>query len=170
MNPYLTLRTQMLVSEFGKKQVLEALATIDGVDVQAVERELAACQGKKGTAKARRRKSVPELLDQARVRSDSRPALERVAYAYESRRFLPDLAKVRNFLGERGVDPSKLRSRADALPKVIKVLAQESAESLERLLAPTRNDRGDLGILADHILGSSGRSAKVAVNRSLSPQ
>jgi hypothetical protein len=160
----------MLVSEFGKKQVLEALATIEGVDVQAVERELVACQGKKRATKARRRKSVPELLDQARVRSDVRPALEQVAYAYESRQFLPDLSKVRDFLGERGVDPSKLRTRADALPKVINVLAQEPTESLERLLAPTRNDRGDLGILADHILGRPERSAKVAVDRSLSPQ
>ncbi|MCZ0945690.1 MAG: hypothetical protein OXJ53_21760 [Gammaproteobacteria bacterium] len=170
MNRYLDLRTRMLVTEFGKKRVLEALATIEGVDLHTVERELAACQERKRTSKVRRRKSVPELLDQARVRADIRPALERVALAYESRQFLPDLSKVRNFLGERGVDPSKLRSRADALPKVIGVLARESADSLECLLASSRNDRGDLGILADHILGDSRGNAKEATTSSMRSQ
>ena len=170
MNRYLDLRTRMLISEFGKQQVLEALATIEDVDLHTVERELAACQERKRTSKVRRRKSVPELLDQVRVSADTRPALERVALAYESRQFLPDLSKVRNFLGERGVDPSKLRSRADALPKVLSVLARESANSLECLLASSRNDRGDLGILADHILGDSRRNAKDASASSLPHQ
>jgi len=160
VNRYLDFRTRMLVLEFGKKRVLEALANIEGVDLHTVERELAACQEKMRTPKARRRKSVPELLDQARVSADTRPVLERLAHAYENRQFLPDLSKVRSFLGERGVDPSKLRSRADALPKVIGVLAQESADSLECLMTSSRNDRGDLGVLADHILGDSRRNAK----------
>ena len=169
MNRYLTLRTQMLVSEFGKKRVLEALATIEGVDVQTVEQELSACQEKKGSATARRRKTVPELVDQLGVSANLRPALERVAHAYENRRFLPRLFEVRNFLGERGLDPSKLRSRADALPKVIGALAHESVESLDRLLSSASHDRGDLGILADHILRDSGRKERISANRSPAP-
>ena len=166
MNSYLTLRTQMLVSEYGKKRVLEALATIEGVDVHTVEEELAACQRKKAATKVRRRRTVPELVGQVGISSDVRLALERVGYAYERRQFLPNLSEVRDFLGERGADPSKLRSRADALPKVISVLSHESTERLERLLASASNDRGDLGILADHILGDSKRNESVPADGS----
>ena len=164
MNRYLTLRTKMLVSEFGKRDVMNALEEIEDVDLDTVEREIAACREKRGPAPARRRKSVPELMDQAGVGSDLRPALETVVNDYENRLFLPSLSEVKNFLGERGVNPSKLLSRAAALPEVIRALAHESGESLERLQATASHDRGDLGILADHILGGSKQSAGISAD------
>ncbi len=49
----------------------------------------------------------------------------------------------------------KLRSRLDALPKVIAVLARQSSDQLQKLVEELLiSDRSDLGLITDQILGS----------------
>lgn len=81
--------------------------------------------------------------------------LERIAVAYEDRQILPELCGVRKFLASEGVDPDRVRSRDDALRKLIRILATRRREELEKLLGGWRKhvEIGDLGMIAEAILG-----------------
>lgn len=82
--------------------------------------------------------------------------LERIAVAYENRQILPELFGVRKFLAEEGLDPDRVRSRVDALRKLIRVLSTRRCEELEELFEGWRKhvELGDLGLIAEAILGS----------------
>lgn len=82
--------------------------------------------------------------------------IERIAVAYEAREILPEPWRVKDFLRSEGLDPRRVRSRADALPKFVSVLANKPRERLETLFGLWRRHAqvGDLGMLADAILGT----------------
>ena len=151
----LSIEARLLVARYGRRRVLETLATISSVDLAVIQREMEAYEAKgKNKKPTRRKSSVEELLKKAHLNEETRPLVEKMAYAYESKEFLPKLQKVRRFLESEGVAADKLRSRASALPKVIDVLAHQSNDDLNKLVAESEtNDRGDLGIIADQILG-----------------
>ena len=90
--------------------------------------------------------------------------IEQFASAYERKEYLSELWRVRRFLESEGVDAGKLRSRADALPKLIKVLATHPREKLEMLIASweERGDRNDLALVANAILGPARKTASVS--------
>ena len=96
-----------------------------------------------------------ELVEAANVDSDIRPVLERIGAAYVAKEILPEFWRVRRFLASEGLDTRKLRSRADALPKVVAVLAEKRRERLETLLNRWRKhaEQGDLAMMAEAILG-----------------
>ena len=151
----LSIEARLLVARYGRRRVLETLATISSVDLAVIQREMEAYEAKgKNKKPTRRKSSVEELLKKAHLSEDTRPLVEKLAYAYESKEFLPKLQKVRRFLESEGVAADKLCARANALPKVIDVLANQSNDDLEKLIAESEtNDRGDLGVIADQILG-----------------
>lgn len=151
----LSLEARLLVARYGRRRVLETLAAIGNIDLAVIQREIEAYEVKgKNKKPTRRRNSVGELLKKANLNEDTRPLVEKIAYAYENKEFLPELKKVKRFLESQGIKTDKLRSRADALPKVIDVLAHQSNDSLEKLATESEtNDRGDLGLIADQILG-----------------
>ena len=168
MNQILNLQIQLLLAQYGRKQVLEVLAAVDGFDLAHIQRELQSARARL-EAKARkrrntRRKSAQELVETANLNSDVKPLIEQIALAYEGRELLSELWRVREFLESEGVDASKLRSRADALPKLIAVLANHPREKLEEVIAiwQERGDRNDLALLTDAILGSTKRTASVS--------
>ena len=81
--------------------------------------------------------------------------LERIAVAYENLQILPELCGVRKFLAKEGVDPDRVRSRADALRKLIRVLSTRRCEESEELFEGWRRqvELRDLGLIAEAILG-----------------
>lgn len=96
-----------------------------------------------------------ELVEASNVESDIRPVLERIGAAYLAKEILPEFWRVRRFLASEGLDTRTLRSRADALPKVVTVLAEKPRERLEVLYSRWRRhaERGDLAMMAEAILG-----------------
>jgi len=152
------LEVRLLLARYGKRRVLEALAAIHQVDLAAIETEIERYEARAKDKKRSRRKGIPELVEDARLDRAMRSIVEKIAYAYESKEFLPELRAVKRFLESQGISADKLRSRADALPKVIDVLAHQSKEGLEKLVADSKKaGRGDLGVIADQILGSGTR-------------
>lgn len=158
MTANLNRQVQSLLARYGRKQVLEALANAEATE--APKRRTA------GTARtlpknspagrARRPRKTPlEVVEAARVAPEVRPVIERIALAYEAKEILPEPWRVKHFLAREGLDPDKVRSRADALPKVVEVLANKPRERLEILLEGWRKhaEIGDLGMLAEAILG-----------------
>ena len=153
----LDLNLRLLVAQYGKTRVREALSVIEDVSLAVIRDEINSF-GKtatKGTGQRRPRKSVEDLIRE--VKPDSAEAesiIETLARAYESKEFLPELREVKRFLDSRSTSPTKLRSRADALPAVVGVLAQCGLEELH-LLNRRRTQGSDLGVITDKILGQS---------------
>jgi hypothetical protein len=150
------IEVRLLAARYGRRRVIEALAAIDNVDLAVIESEIEKfeAKAKQRRQKQRRRKGVPELIEQVDLPDNSRQIVERMAYAYEEKQFLPVLRDVKRFLESQGVAANKLRSRLDALPRVIEVLARQSNEGLEKLVAESQTSaQGDLGVIADQILG-----------------
>lgn len=160
MNPELRMHVQLLVAFNGRQRVLEELASIEDVDMASLEREIEQLRGsanakpKNATIrKTRRRKTALELINDVALRDDIRSIVEHLAQSYERKEFLPDLWRVRQFLESHDIPASKVKSRGDALPKVVSALSQMSTGELEALAAETKDNRGDLSVLTDHILG-----------------
>ena len=157
-------QVRSLLARYGRKQVLEALANAEATE--APKRRAA------GTARARPknspagrtgrpRKTPLEVVEAARVAPEVRPVIERIALAYEAKEILPEPWRVKHFLAQEGLDPDRVRSRADALPKVVDVLAKKPRERLETIFEGWRKhaEIGDLGMLAEAILGPRKASA-----------
>lgn len=168
----LSLEARLLVARYGRRRVLETLAEISSVDLAVIQREIEAYEVKgKNRKPTRRRSSVGELLKKANLNEDTRPLVEKIVYAYDNKEFLPQLQKVKRFLESQGISSDQLRSRADALPKVIDVLAHQSSESLEKLAVESEtNDKGDLGLIADQILGPCAYPNDTRMSRIAQPE
>ena len=170
MNAALNQQARRLLARYGRRQVLDAIAAAEAARVsgklRAAETEPTRTKAAARSRTTRRRKTATEVVEAAQVDSEIRPVAERIAAAYESRQILPELWRVRKLLASEGVDPDRVRSRADALPKLIRVLAGHPRERLEYLLNGWREhvERGDLAILADAILGPA-KSATPAGER-----
>ena len=159
MNRILNLQVQLLLAQHGRRRVIEAVADADGADLESIQKELDAMRarsegGTKPTRKTRR-KSARELIEAARIDPGVKPLVERIAAGYEDKEYLSELWRVKRFLESEGVDVTRIRSRADALPRVIEVLANRSPERLEALLKSwgRRGNRNDLAVLAEAIMG-----------------
>lgn len=158
MEDELRLHVSVLVAFNGRQRVLEALASTEDVDVASIERDLEQVRRSAKTKAApkgapRRRKSLHELVHDTALGESAHPLVEKLALAYEAKEFLPDLWRVRQFLELHGIEASRARSRGDALPKVVRVLAGLSSAELEQLDAQSKDTRGALSILTDHIMG-----------------
>ena len=155
MNQTLALRTKLLVAEYGRKRVIAALAQAENVEFETIEREIEAVRERRAS-RHRRPKALPELLNDAKIDSQAFSLVERIACAYENKRYLPELWRVRRFLESYGVDASRIRTRTGALPVVIGILSGLPENELIEIAAGLSGAvRGDLRIIADQILGTS---------------
>ena len=160
VNQALALRTKLLVAEYGRKRVIAALADAVDVDLETIEREVDAVRERR-PSRRRRRKSIQELLKEGRIKTETFAVVERIACAYENKRYLPDLWRVRRFLESRGIDASKVRTRTAALPLVIGVLGGlRQSELAEIETGLSGSARGDLRIITDQILGRSKETSR----------
>ena len=155
LNQTLALWTKLLVAEYGRKQVIAALARVENAEFDTIEKEIEAARKRK-TSRRRRPKALGELLKEAKIDPQTFPLVKRIACAYENKRYLPELWRVKRFLESHGVAASRLRTRATALPLFIKVLGDLSVNELTEMAAESSESaRGDLGVIADQILGPS---------------
>lgn len=158
MNAALNRQVRRLLVRYGREQVVEALANFDDLELPR-RRAVAVPPSRPKNPPARRakrpRKGPLEVVEAAQVGPEVRPVIERIALAYEAGEILPEPWRVKDFLESEGLDRDRVRSRADALPKVVAVLAKKPRERLETLFGLWRRHAqvGDLGMLADVILG-----------------
>ena len=162
----LGLELRLLIARHGKARVSEVLSSIEDVDLPALDSDVKTYEEGKLRRRATRprpRKNVDEMIREASPENpDAERLVRKLALAYEDKRFLPGLREVKRFLEFRRISAEKFRSRADALPAVIRVLARAAPNELAAL--DERNDTrgGDLGIIAGQILGHrSGSGARV---------
>lgn len=159
-NEPVKLWTKLLVAEHGRSQVIAALAEIEDVGFEAIEQEIDAHKAKRGPRRRSRRKSLTDLLKDRTLEPEKLVLVEKIGCAYENKRYLPELWRVRRFLESHGVSADGLRSRADALRSVIDVLERLSVGELEDLAAASKKTTGgDLAIIARQILGPGEKSS-----------
>ena len=152
---------KLLIAEHGRQSVLTALAEIDRVEMEDLERELDELRMRKSRTKPRRKKTIVELLQDSKLEESKLGLIKQLGCAYESKWYLPEMWRVRRFLESRGVKANHLKSRADALPKVVYVLSNMSESELDKaLLELQATERGDFALLADQIMGSSSSSTR----------
>ena len=161
----LGLELRLLIARHGKARINEALSSMEDVGLATLDADVKAYEGRtrKSRARPRPRKSIDEMIQETNPESpDAEHLVRKLALAYEDRRFLPELREVKRFLESRRTSAAKFRSRADALPAVIQVLAQTGFDELTTLDERKGTRGGDLGIIANQILGrGNGSSTRV---------
>ena len=166
MNPdkaLLGMELRLLIARHGKPRVSEVLSSIEEFDLATLDSEVKAYEegrSRRRRAQPRSRKSVDEMIRQANPENpDAEPLIRKLALAYEDKRFLPGLREVKRFLEFRQISADKFRSRADAFPVVIGVLAKADPGELAELDERNEARGGDLGIIAAQILGRGSDSS-----------
>ncbi|MCY4532637.1 MAG: hypothetical protein OXC84_09965 [Gammaproteobacteria bacterium] len=155
----LDLELRLLIARHGRKEVLETLSEIKEVEVIQLDSDVKTFEVDSRERRAKRgrrrpRKSVKDIiLDLDLTDPDIQSLVETLGNAYECKEFLPVLREVRRFLETNGVSTTKIRSRADALPTVLTTLSRRSIEELRVIDAERLDQRGDLGIIVDQVLG-----------------
>lgn len=154
-NTILNLQVRLLIAQYGKRQVLQSFADNEGVSPEEIEHEIELIEVNAKRKKQRPKKSLAERLQDVHLSDPvAKLALDKLAHRYDAKEFLPDLRNVKRYLESQGVPTEKLRSRLDALPKVINVLASQPVDQLQKLLEESLTSRrGDLGMITDQILG-----------------
>ena len=152
---------KLLLAERGRSGVLAALAEIEEVNVEILEKELDEIRERKSSLRPKRKKTALELLQKSSVEGHKLILMKQLGCAYESKWFLPEMWRVRTFLESHGIKADRLKSRSDALPKVVNVLHRMSESELSNALSELhRTERGDFALLADQIMGSKQESSK----------
>ena len=156
-NQILTLWTKLLVAEYGRRRVIAALAQAEDTDLKIIEQQVEAVRQRKTAKRRRQPKALKELLEELALEPDAHSLVNEIGCAYQNKRYLGELWRVRRFLETHGVDADKLRTRAAALPMVIGVLGETPVNELREIAAEANERRrGDLAIIADQILGADG--------------
>ena len=140
MNPdkgLLGLELRLLIARHGKARVSEVLSSIGDTNLATLDSDVKAYEGRtrRSKARSRSRKSIDEMIREANLENpDTERFVRKLALAYEDRQFLPELREAKRFLESRRTSVEKFRSRADALPAVVKVLAQTEPDELATLV------------------------------------
>ncbi len=159
----LDLELRLLIARYGKTEVAKALSGIGSTDLTAIKAGVEDYEDGAKRSKAQRRteKSIEEMVREVNpLNPDVAHLLEKLARAYENKEFLPELREVKRFLEARDIPTLKIRSRRNAFPIVLQVLAPCSIDELRKLDEEKRGSRSDLGIITDQILGRSNNSGR----------
>ena len=166
MNRTLGLWTKLLIAEYGRDKVIAALAEIENVEFDAIERELQTYKARKVTRRRQSPVTLSKLLKESNLDPKKLALVRQVGCAYEKKSYLPELWQVKRFLESHGIKANNIRSRAEGLPPVVKTISRFSVDELGELVAESNESvRGDLGIIADQILGSSGGKSRARAGR-----
>ena len=161
----LGLELRLLIARYGKAKINEVLSSMEDIGLATLDADVRAYEGRtrRNKARPRSRKSIDEMIQEANPENpDAEHLIRKLAFAYKDRQFLPDLREVKRFLEFRRTSAVKFDSRADALPAVIRVLAQTEPDELATLVERKATRGSDLGIIANQILGrGNGSSTRV---------
>jgi len=129
----LTLRTRLLVAEYGRNRVLAALADAESAEFEDLEREVEALRERKSSRLRRRPKTLAELLEALKLDAEAHALVEEIGRAYEHKRYRRELWRVKRFLESHGVEGDKFRSRAAALPTLVGILGEMPISELTEI-------------------------------------
>lgn len=162
MTPQEALRYHLalLLASNGQSRVLAALAALLKLSEQELDAQLAALakMEPKTAAKAEGSGSTRTLDVLLAQYPDKADALRTLNSRLVNKTFLAELRDVRRFLESHSHPAKSLKSRTDALPKILRVLATLDSNELKNLCEqPDSSDYSSLGTISDHIMGRDRR-------------
>lgn len=152
---FLDYEIALLLAKYGRGAVERALAHRVNMTVEELESTLQALPERNNARRARKKFSLSEVVEQfAKEYPQKAIALRDLAGRFENRRFLSELREVKRFFEQHGRQPATFKSRVDAGPTLLALLAQLDLIELEALLHEERdNSYSSLGLISDQILG-----------------
>lgn len=153
----------VLVSEWGYAEVRYTLELVGKDD----SRTLSGVDDGTGAALRRSKKayvkpSATDIVSKLDVEESRKALLMELADQFESKRFLPGIGDVRNFLEMRGKTSGGLTQRANAFRQVLNALLNTPSDGLEKMVRTTgHSGPSQLGPLSDAI-----KSARATVRSS----
>ena len=171
INPKLDSTLRLIVREYGLGSILEVLGKIASEHDTQSAPPLAVNGADKSAEPKKTRKRAPkpnaaEYAARMDLRPDKQSAVVALAERFERKDFLPTFGDIRNFCEISGIDVPASKTRASAIPRVFKFLANEmDADEVQRILddgmfsGPSR-----LGPIADAIRrnGRASRTSRLA--------
>ena len=169
--PKLETTLRPIVQEHGLGSVLEVLSKIASENETQSTPQHAVNGADKSTQPKKPRKRNPkpnavEYTAKMELPPDKQDTITALAERFERKDFLPTFGDIRNFCDMHGIDAPASRTRASAIPRVFKFLANEmETDEVQRILdydlfsGPSR-----LGPIADAIRrnGRASRASRLA--------
>jgi hypothetical protein len=158
MTPQQVLRYQiiLLLASNGRNRVISTLADVLKMGEDELEANLVRIEQleTKRQPKSKGTSGDGGLERLAAQYPDKAQALRLLSARFINKTFLSELREVRRFFDTRSMPTKSLKSRSDALPKLLSVLATLSTQELTELCEqPDSGSHSSLGIISDQILG-----------------
>ena len=165
---------RFMVRRHGIEPVKQALQRISerGLESETAEADApAGPQGKRSADQSRRRRprlTATRYVSRMRVSAEMQSPLGELAEKFENKTFLPTYGEIRDFCSTYAIDRPASASRASAIPRVFKRLAQLGLEEIRELLhTDAFSGPARLGPIADAIRRTPRR--RVSVDRRRDP-
>ena len=156
----LEVKLHSIVRQYGFNQVNRSLREIGSLDHQSKRSGRSSALPDSSVSvklgKKRVKLSASEYIASMELPSKKVPAITELAKRFENKTFLPTCSDIREFWYIYGIDKPVSRSRADAVPRVFKFIAEMKADDIQNMLdsgmfsGPSR-----LGPIADAIRRNS---------------
>ncbi len=152
----LEVKLRSIVRQYGFNQVNRSLREIGSPDHQSKHSRRSSALSDSSVSvksgKKRAKLSASEYIASMEMPSEKVPAITELAKRFENKTFLPTYSDIREFWYVYGIDKPVSRSRADAVPRVFKFIAEMKVDDVQNMLdsgmfsGPSR-----LGPIADAI-------------------
>jgi hypothetical protein len=152
---FLEHEVALLLAKYGTAAVLDALARKLQLSLEQLQAMLQDALNHHGptTRSKGRRSSVDLVAKLAQAHPDKAEFLRDLHVHFGNRTFLPELRDVRRFLEGHDVSIAAMKSRVDALPRVLRLLADLEIVELQELCNPAQEAAySSLGVISDEIL------------------
>jgi len=154
---YLEYEIALLLAKYGRSAVLEMLAKKLELTSTQLEIILQAGITETNSRDGRKESPINLLSELALAHPDKGQLLRKLAVRFENRTFLPELRDVRRFFEQHAGPIGILKTRAESLPKLLRLLAELDLGELEGLSQPQSKDTySALGVISDAILRRNG--------------
>lgn len=152
---FLDYEVALLLAKYGKTALLAALARKLQLTPEQLEGILQTPLNDKPVARSRKRPSPVDLVAQLAQEHPNKAQLLRTLHGrLENRTFLGELRDVRRFFERHGRPLGAVKSRAESLPKVIKLLSELDIAELEAICQTQPEDQySSLAVISEAILG-----------------
>lgn len=159
---------RFLVRRHGIETLQQALQRISEHGLESETEQASAAAGPHGKRSAgqskrkRLRLTATRYVSRMRVAAEMQSPLDELAEKFENKTFLPTYGEIKDFCSTYAIDRPASASRASAIPRVFKRLAQLGTEEIRELLQTDAfSGPARLGPIADAIRRTPGRSAGV---------
>lgn len=153
---YLRYQLALLLTLHSQQKVMSALADVLKLQEHELETLLANIEKTepKGPKKAKSRNLQETTEAVVALHPEKAEWLRTLAARFSNKTFLPELKDVRRFFETHDHSAKNLKSRSEALPEILKLLASLDVAELRNLCEQAESGTySSLGIISDHILG-----------------